>query len=88
VLRVTADSNVYISALNFGGVPEKLLDSARAGEIQLTVSDAILDEVSRVLADKSAYLVTGDRHLLKLGRFEATEIVSPAGLLAIMAQAG
>jgi uncharacterized protein len=52
VVRVTADSNIYISALNFGGVPDKLLDMARAGEIQLSISGEILCEVIRVLRDK------------------------------------
>ena len=33
MLRVTADSNIYISAMNFGGAPDKLLDMARNGDI-------------------------------------------------------
>jgi putative PIN family toxin of toxin-antitoxin system len=52
VVRITADSNIYISALNFGGVPDKLLELARAGEIQLSISGEILGEVVRVLRDK------------------------------------
>jgi putative PIN family toxin of toxin-antitoxin system len=52
VVRVTADTNVYISALNFGGQPDKLLDMARAGDIELHISDDILAEVMRVLHDK------------------------------------
>ncbi len=134
MLRVTADSNIYISALNFGGIPDKILDLARDGWIELAVSGAILDEVVRVLQDKfgwsqdavgmariqicgfaelvtpdraievvkddptdnrilecaamggSAFLVTGDRHLLKLGRFEGTLIVAPSVFLEIMAK--
>ena len=49
VSRVTADTNVYISALNFGGMPERLLRSAKAGAIQRVVSEAILAEVGKVL---------------------------------------
>jgi putative PIN family toxin of toxin-antitoxin system len=52
VIRVTADSNIYISALHFGGPPDKFLDLARAGIIELTISDDILAEVTRVLRDK------------------------------------
>ena len=52
MIRVTADSNIYISALHFGGPPDKLLDLARAGVIELTISDDILAEVTRVLRDK------------------------------------
>jgi hypothetical protein len=51
VLRVTANTNIYILALNFGGMPDKLLDLARAGEIQLSISEDIMDEVMRVLRD-------------------------------------
>jgi predicted nucleic acid-binding protein len=47
VLRVTADSNIYISALlNRQGNPFKFLELARAGKLRLAVSEAILDEVA------------------------------------------
>ena len=130
MLRVTADANIYISALNFGGLPDRVLDLARAGSIRLAISDAIVNEVTRVLRHKfgwaddaialakeqiagftervepegqidrivedptdnrilecasagaAEFLVTGDRHLLKLGLHEATRIVSPAEFLA------
>jgi putative PIN family toxin of toxin-antitoxin system len=52
VIRVTADSNIYISALHFGGPPDKFLELARNGIIELTISDDILAEVTRVLRDK------------------------------------
>jgi predicted nucleic acid-binding protein len=58
VLRVTADTNIYISALNFGGAPERFLRLAEAGHIRLVISDAILDEVAKVLrGDKFAWPV-------------------------------
>ena len=50
--RVTADSNILISAFLRGGKPLELLELARAGEVELGVSDAILDETARVLKDK------------------------------------
>jgi len=49
VLRVTADTNVIISGLNFSGNPRHVLEMAEDGAIHLAVSDAILDEVERVL---------------------------------------
>jgi putative PIN family toxin of toxin-antitoxin system len=52
VRRVTADSNIYISALNFGGKPQRVLDLARAGEIELAISNAIITEMSRILHHK------------------------------------
>jgi putative PIN family toxin of toxin-antitoxin system len=135
VLKVTADSNIYISALNFGGLPDQLLDLARDGAIELAISSAIADEVAHVLRDKFAwaqnaiesarmqiaefteqvnpafrievvaedptdnrilecavaagsdYLITGDKHLLRLGRYDAVKILKPAEFLEICAQA-
>lgn len=50
--RVTADSNIYISALNFGGKPLQVLELARAREIELAISNAIITETSRILHHK------------------------------------
>ena len=47
MLRVTADTNVIISGLNFSGNPRHVLEMAEDGAIHLAVSDAILDEVER-----------------------------------------
>lgn len=51
-LDVTADSNIYISALVFGGRPLRFLDAARAGIFPIAISDPLLDEMFRVLRDK------------------------------------
>jgi hypothetical protein len=53
VERVTADSNIYVSALRFGGKPLTLLEVALDGQIELAISDAILDETLGVLRDSS-----------------------------------
>lgn len=50
--RVTADSNIYVSALKFGGKPLTLLDMALEGEIELAVSDSIIRETLGILQDK------------------------------------
>jgi predicted nucleic acid-binding protein len=57
VLRVTADSNIYISAMNFGGAPDKLLDMARNGDIVLAISDPIVEEVTMSYATNSVGLM-------------------------------
>ena len=49
---VTADANIYVSALQFGGVPRQFLNTARQGLIRLDISDALLGEVIRVLREK------------------------------------
>jgi putative PIN family toxin of toxin-antitoxin system len=137
VLRVTADTNVIISGLNFSGNPRRILNLAEAGVIHLAVSDAILDEVASVLrrekfgwpeaeiewalnqisrfaehvepkqcidvvtedptdnrilecaaASGSEYLVTGDNHLLKLGKLGGIKIVKPSDFLEIQSHQG
>ena len=51
MLRITADTNVLVSGLTFpDGNPHKILNLARAGEIELAVSDVILDELADMLA--------------------------------------
>lgn len=48
----TFDTNIYISALQFGGLSARMLGMARVGMFRLDVSDAILDEMTGVLRDK------------------------------------
>jgi hypothetical protein len=49
VIVVTADTNVYVSGLAFGGTPLAFLDHARAGAFRLAVSEPLLAEVRGVL---------------------------------------
>jgi putative PIN family toxin of toxin-antitoxin system len=52
VKRVVADTNILVSALQFGGKPKRLLDLAIDGQVDLAVSEAIIGETLRVLRDK------------------------------------
>lgn len=65
MLRVVADTNVYISAFNFGGVPEALLRLAQRKAFLLYVSDAIAEEVEEVLADKFGHSEVALRVVLR-----------------------
>ena len=49
-VKVTLDTNVYVSAFQFGGM--RLLHMAIDGDIEIAVSRPILEEVIRVLRDK------------------------------------
>jgi uncharacterized protein len=49
VFRITADTNIIISSLNFVGIPREIFNLAEVGVIRLAVSDDILDEVAHVL---------------------------------------
>ena len=50
--RVTLDSNVYLSGFVFGGKPKRVLEMAVDGEIEVAVSDPIIQEVRRHLLGK------------------------------------
>lgn len=50
--RVTLDSNVYLSGFVFGGKPKRVLEMAINGEIEVAVSDPIIQEVRRHLLGK------------------------------------
>jgi uncharacterized protein len=52
VIWVTADSNVFISAFNWRGNPEQLIDLARHGQIELSVSEPIVKAIARILEAK------------------------------------
>jgi predicted nucleic acid-binding protein len=51
-MRVVADSNIFVSAILFGGKPAALLQAAEDGRCQLVVSEPILSEVAEVIARK------------------------------------
>jgi putative PIN family toxin of toxin-antitoxin system len=122
--RVVADTNIYISALMFGGLPGSFLDLAFLRSFQLVTSPILLDELDEKLRLKfglsqddaarvraklesvalvvqpkttlqvitedpdddrvlecavtgeADYIVSGDRHLLKLGSYQGISIVT------------
>lgn len=126
---VTVDSNIWVSAFHFGGIPRQLIEMGDGGLIRIDVSDEIVEEVLRVLrlkfewpeeplqeaksqmeaishkvkpevtldvvkddtsdnrilecadAGNSDFIVTGDKHLLRLGRFEDIPIIRAAAFL-------
>lgn len=50
MIRVVADTNVYVSAIVFGGTPEAILALARVGVVELFVCPAIPAELRSVLS--------------------------------------
>jgi putative PIN family toxin of toxin-antitoxin system len=67
VKRVVADTNILVSALQFGGKPKQLLDLAIDGQVDLAISESIIAEALRVLRDKfhrtPEWLAETDRQL-------------------------
>lgn len=81
--RVVADTNILVSALQFGGRPRQLLDLAADGKIDLVTSEAILAEAVRVLRDKfnrtPDWLTEADQQLRVIAR-----LVEPTGRIQVI----
>ena len=83
MLRVAADTNIYVSALIFGGPPLRLLEMALASEIQLVISQPLLEELGDVLGRK--FHLSSDRLARSMAYVKAcTELVSPSKTLSIV----
>jgi len=52
VPRIVADTNIYISALVFTGLPDEVLTLARRRQLELFICEPILEEILRVLVRK------------------------------------
>jgi putative PIN family toxin of toxin-antitoxin system len=52
MFKVVADANIYLSAILFGGKPQEVISLAMQRKIEVLVSEAILDQVARVLKRK------------------------------------
>jgi len=77
VIRATLDSNIYISALQYGGVGLRIINMTRAGKMHIDISDAILAETIGVLRDKFSW--EGYRlHLASLELRKLARVVAPA----------
>lgn len=48
-MRVVLDTNVVASALLWGGTPERLIELAGEGVLQLVTSEALLAELAGIL---------------------------------------
>ncbi|HMC29558.1 MAG TPA: putative toxin-antitoxin system toxin component, PIN family, partial [Candidatus Angelobacter sp.] len=127
-----SDSNIYVSALQFGGVPLQFLNAARNGAFRLAISEALIAEIRGVLLEKfrwpeerldeaianlldftqlvkptytvsviaddpdddriiecaiassSQFIVSGDKHLLRLTRYENIRILKVSEFLALV----
>lgn len=55
MVRATFDTNILVSALLFGGLPQHLIDLVKGGEIELVLSPFILGEFENKLKTKFGY---------------------------------
>lgn len=83
MIRVVADTNIYISALNFGGVADEVLTLARSGEFALFISPSILREVEGVLLGKFKWSSRRTQEALTSLK-EFTQLVHPQDRIALI----
>jgi predicted nucleic acid-binding protein len=67
VPRVVADTNIYISALNFSGVADDALALGRAGALDIYISPAI-GGLRRVSGRRSERSMTSQSSFIRRGR--------------------
>jgi putative PIN family toxin of toxin-antitoxin system len=79
---VVLDSNVFISALVFGGRPREILDLAVKGLIEVAISDDILEEVKGVLGGKKFQYPKRIVRALMREIEDLTELVEPREKIA------
>ena len=124
--KVVIDTNVFVSGIFFSGPPYQILKAWQEDQIQIAVSEEIIEEYRRIIealskkmgqldfssiwehvflkaelvpsysfetpicedpdddkflscaiTSKSNYIISGDRHLLKIGKYLDTTIVTP-----------
>jgi putative PIN family toxin of toxin-antitoxin system len=77
------DTNVIISALNFGGNPKAVLELARKRRIRNTTSPFIINEIERVLTRKFGWRMEVTREVINdIQGFSL--IVNPPETLAVI----
>ena len=132
MIRAVLDTNIFISALIFGGLPSRLVELGMERKFQMLTSPTLLDELDEKLRNKfkttpaqadkirselesacevlstsdhlrviqddpdddrvlecaivgrANYLVSGDRHLLKLSQFEGIAILNVREFMDIL----
>jgi putative PIN family toxin of toxin-antitoxin system len=83
MIRVVADTNIFVSAIMFGGLPGAFLDLALRGSFSLIVSIPILDELDEKLRLK--FQVSADDSSAIRAKLEAiADMVTPTENLAII----
>jgi putative PIN family toxin of toxin-antitoxin system len=82
--RVVLDTNVYISALLFGGLPGSLLDLAFLRSFTLIISPALLEELDEKLRVEFGVSVE-DAALVRARLEKVAEVVQPRESLSVIA---
>jgi uncharacterized protein len=83
VIGVAADTNIYISALIFAGLPRQFLLAAEDARIRLFISEPIRQELLRILQTKFSWSNDQVNEIL-LQLESCTELVRPIEMLDVI----
>lgn len=83
MIRVVADTNIFISAVMFGGLPGTFLDLAFMKPFQLVTSRVLLDELDEKLRGKFE-VSPDDADIIRLRLGAVALIVEPDSSLKVM----
>ena len=83
MIKAVADTNVYISAILFGGKSEAVRKLAREGNIELLISESILAEIAGVLKRKFHLLDWQISEVMRDIR-AITTLITPAFTLSVI----
>jgi putative PIN family toxin of toxin-antitoxin system len=87
VIRALFDTNVFLSAIVFGGNPERVFLLARERRIQLLVSPAILMEMAFILKEKFGWSDRAAADAVRtIGR--AAELIKPSTTVSVLKDDG
>jgi uncharacterized protein len=81
--RVVADTNIFVSAVMFGGLPGAFLDLAIVGAFTLVVSAVLLDELDEKLRVKFE-VAPNDATMIRAKLQGIAEIVTPDVVLVVI----
>lgn len=77
-MKIILDTNVFVSAVFFGGTPYKILDAWRSDSVQIVISPEILEEYRRIGERLSAkYKGVSLTPMLELLTINAQVFISP-----------
>lgn len=86
MLRVVLDTNVIVSALNFGGKPKDILGMARKKLIDNITFPFILDEVRAVLTGKFSWPRAVALEVVQ-GLREFSQVIDPQATISVISYA-
>jgi putative PIN family toxin of toxin-antitoxin system len=78
-MRVVADTNIYISAILFGGLPGRFLELAFQGRFTLVTSKPLLDELDEKLRGK--FDLTSEDALAIRKKIESVAVIEEPGFV-------